>query len=83
MANDLILEIGTEELPPSCTRKGLEGLRSLLEKKLTEKHIGFNTVSAYSSPRRLTAYVRGISSSQDTVEKSVTGPPKKISFGPD
>ena len=41
------------------------------------------TVSVYSSPRRLAAYVKGISPDQDTVEKIVTGPPKKISFGPD
>jgi glycyl-tRNA synthetase beta chain len=83
MADDLILEIGTEELPPSCTRKGLEGLKAMLAKKLEESHIGFEGLSAYSSPRRLAAYIKKVNPVQDTVEKTVTGPPKKISFGPD
>jgi len=83
MANDLILEIGTEELPPSCTRRGLEGLKHILEAKLNESHIGYEGLSAYSSPRRLAVYVKRINLCQDTVKKTVTGPPKKIAFGPD
>ena len=83
MANDLILEIGTEELPPSCTRKGLESLRDILKKRLNENHIGYEGLSAYSSPRRLAVYIKSINPRQDTVEKTVTGPPKKIAFGPD
>ena len=34
MANDLILEIGTEELPPTCTRRGLDDFRRNLEARL-------------------------------------------------
>jgi len=83
MADDFILEIGTEELPPSCTRKGLEGLKAMLAKKLEENHIGFEGLSAYSSPRRLAVYIKELDPVQDTVEKTVTGPPKKIAFGPD
>ncbi len=83
MAVDFILEIGTEELPPSCTRKGLEGLKAMLAKKLEENHIGFEGLTAYSSPRRLAAYIKKLNPVQDTVEKTVTGPPKKIAFGPD
>jgi len=83
MASDLIVEIGTEELPPSCTRKGLEAYRDLLEKNLKSNHIGFKDISAYSSPRRLTVLVKGVNPGQDMVEKVVTGPPVKIAFGPD
>jgi len=83
MANDLILEIGTEELPPSCTRKGLEDFKVLLEKRLIENQIKFKNIDAYSSPRRLTAIVSDINLRQDTIEKIVTGPLKNISFGSD
>ena len=80
MVNDLILEIGTEELPPSCTRAGLKSLRENLDKKLTEDHIKFKSISVYNSPRRLAAHVEDISMVQDTVEKTVTGPPIKVAY---
>jgi glycyl-tRNA synthetase beta chain len=83
MANDLILEIGTEELPPSCTRKGLESFKNIFEKRLNENHIGYKGLSAFSSPRRLAVYIKSINPGQDTVEKTVTGPPKKIAFDSD
>ena len=34
MEKDLVLEIGTEELPPSCIREGVAGLKVLLEKNI-------------------------------------------------
>ncbi len=83
MKSDLILEIGTEELPPSCTGDGLNSLRALLEKNFIENRIRFDSISAYSSPRRLAIYVKGVSDTQETAEKTVTGPPKNISYDPD
>ncbi len=83
MKSDLILEIGTEELPPSCTGEGLNSLRVLLEKNFIENRIKFDSISAYSSPRRLAIYVKGTSDTQETAEKTVTGPPKKISYDTD
>lgn len=83
MKSDFILEIGTEELPPSCIREGLNSFRVLLEKKFIENRIRFDDISAYSSPRRMAVYIKGISDIQETAEKTITGPPKKIAFSPD
>jgi glycyl-tRNA synthetase beta chain len=83
MAEDLILEIGTEELPPSCTGSGLESLKEQLGKNLGENRIRFEHIYVYSSPRRLTAHVSRISENQDTVVETVMGPPKKIAYDDD
>jgi len=80
MAEDLILEIGTEELPPSCTESGLENLKEMLAKQLGENRIRFENIYVFSSPRRLTAHVSRISENQDTVVEKVMGPPKKIAY---
>ncbi|MFC2145121.1 glycine--tRNA ligase subunit beta [Actinomycetota bacterium] len=83
MGKDLVLEIGTEELPPSCIREGVESLKILLEKNIKSNRIDFGEVSVFHSPRRITAYIKDLGSIQESEEKVVTGPPKNISVGPD
>ena len=60
MKSDLILEIGTEELPPSCTGDGLNSLRTLLEKNFIENRIKFNNISAYSLLKKLSQALQRI-----------------------
>ncbi len=83
MEKDLVLEIGTEELPPSCIRDGVASFKALLEKNLASNRIDFGEVSVFHSPRRIIAYIKDISVLQKSEEKVVTGPPKNISIGPD
>jgi glycyl-tRNA synthetase beta chain len=83
MGKDLVLEIGTEELPPSCVREGVASFKILLEKNIKSNRIDFGEVSVFHSPRRITAYVKDLSPLQKSEEKVVTGPPKNISIGPD
>ncbi len=77
---NLLLEIGTEELPSSCMIEGIAGLKAILEKNLNENRIDFEMVKTYATPRRLVAYVSGMAAVQKTEEKIVTGPPVKIAF---
>ena len=77
---NLLLEIGTEELPSSCMIEGIAGLKAILEKNLNENRIDFEMVKTYATPRRLVAYVNGMAVIQKTEEKIVTGPPVKIAF---
>jgi len=83
MGKDLVLEIGTEELPPSCTREGVAGFKTLLEKNITSSRIDFGRISVFHSPRRITAYIKDLGLVQESEEKVVTGPPKNISIGTD
>jgi glycyl-tRNA synthetase beta chain len=83
MGKDLVLEIGTEELPPSCIREGAASFKILLEKNIKSNRIDFGEVSVFHSPRRITAYIKDLGLLQKSEEKVVTGPPKTISIGPD
>ena len=83
MEKDLVLEIGTEELPPSCIREGAANFKALLEKNLASNRIDYGEAAVFHSPRRLTAYVKDLCMQQKSGEKVVTGPPKNISIGPD
>lgn len=83
MKKDLVMEIGTEELPPSCIRDGMAAFKALLEKNLTLNRIDFGEVSVFHSPRRIIAYIKDLGVLQKSEEKVVTGPPKNISMGSD
>ncbi|HEY4663297.1 MAG TPA: glycine--tRNA ligase subunit beta [Candidatus Humimicrobiaceae bacterium] len=80
MEKDLLFEIGTEELPPSCMEEGVIGLRKVLENKLEESRLEFKDVLTYVSPRRFVAVVKDLREIQKSKEEIVTGPPKKIAF---
>jgi len=80
MTKNLLLEIGTEELPSSCIMEALKNLKDLLTAGLCGSNINFEDVGTYATPRRIVAFARGVSVMQQSREKTVTGPPKKIAF---
>lgn len=83
MRKNLVFEIGTEELPPSCTGEGVSGLKEILENKLAENRLEFEDIQTYSSPRRLVAVVKGLSELQNSKERTVAGPTLKVAFDKD
>ena len=80
MKENLIFEIGTEELPSACIDEGIKNLKVILEEKLIQNRINFSEIKTYGTPRRLTAEVKNLSSMQMQREKTVTGPLKKVAF---
>jgi glycyl-tRNA synthetase beta chain len=80
---NLLLEIGTEELPSSCILEGISGLKSVLEETLREGRVIFSDIKTFATPRRIVAFIPGIAGKQQSNEKIITGPPRKISFGDD
>src|SRR6266700_1772886 len=78
---ELLFEVGCEEIPAGMLPKAEEELRTNIEKLLTaENLLGGVTVEAFSAPRRLTAWVRGLVAKQSDVETEVTGPPKSVAY---
>ncbi len=80
MKRDFLLEIGTEELPTSFIRIGIEGLEKGFRDFLEREKIPYESIDSYSTPRRLTIYIKGLSEVQTPVEKKIKGPPYKVSF---
>ena len=78
---ELLFEIGCEEIPAGMLPKAEEDLRLNLEKLLAAENLSNDaTVETFSTPRRLTAWVRGLPMKQADVELEVTGPPKSVAY---
>ncbi|MEK7313381.1 MAG: glycine--tRNA ligase subunit beta, partial [Deltaproteobacteria bacterium] len=80
MAKDLILELGSEELPAGFIHPALVSLSIILAKKLDSGRVGFKTIETFGAPRRLAVVVRGIDEKQKDVSTEVKGPHKKAAF---
>ncbi|NEX17261.1 MAG: glycine--tRNA ligase subunit beta [Halochromatium sp.] len=82
-AADLLIEIGTEELPPAA----LAGLSTAfcdgVVKRLDEAKLSHGSAQAFASPRRLAVIVKEVASAQPDELVSRRGPSLKAAFAPD
>ena len=78
---ELLFEVGCEEIPAGMLPKAEEELRTNIEKLLTAESLADGVaVETFSTPRRLTAWVRGLPVKQANIETEVTGPPKSVAY---
>ncbi|MDH3440556.1 MAG: glycine--tRNA ligase subunit beta [Gammaproteobacteria bacterium] len=82
-ADDLLIELGTEELPPKALRKLSAAFASAIADGLTKARLSLDHAKPYASPRRLAVIVRALQSSQDDREIVQKGPPVSIAFDAD
>ncbi|WP_312093221.1 glycine--tRNA ligase subunit beta [Niallia sp.] len=75
---DLLLEIGLEEMPARFIPASIKALKEKMEAWLSEKQLGYSSVQAFSSPRRLALVVAGLDVSQQDMEEEAKGPAKRI-----
>ncbi len=80
---DLLLEIGTEEIPAGFMPSAIKELKDNAEKYLNEKRIQFNDIRTMGTPRRLILLVEGLADKQSDIEELVKGPAVKIAFDAD
>jgi len=82
-AADLLIEIGTEELPPTA----LAGLSTAfcdgVVKRLDEAKLSHGGAQAFASPRRLAVIVHEVASAQPDELVTRRGPALKAAFTPD
>jgi glycyl-tRNA synthetase beta chain len=84
MGAELLLEIGTEEIPADYLDNGIRELKRLAESYLREARIEVEGgLSSYGTLRRLVLVGRGIAENQADAVQDMTGPPKKIAFDKD
>ena len=83
MAQNLLLEIGLEEMPAHVVTPSMKQLQQKTAEFLTAHALQFSSIEAYSTPRRLAVYVTGIPESQADTQEEVKGPAKKIAIDAD
>ncbi|MDP6087298.1 MAG: glycine--tRNA ligase subunit beta [Nitrospinota bacterium] len=79
-ADDLFLEIGTEEIPSGFLGRAFEDLCRLAEKTLAEARIAHGEARALGTPRRLVLAVSDVAESQESLEERVMGPAKSVAY---
>jgi glycyl-tRNA synthetase beta chain len=78
---ELLLEIGTEEIPSGYLESGLKELRRLAESYLRDNRIEMEGgLYTYGTPRRLVLVGKAIADRQEDTIQELTGPPKKTAF---
>jgi glycyl-tRNA synthetase beta chain len=80
MSNELLLEIGTEEIPAVFIPKALNDMSSLIRKALTDERIPYGQVQTFGTPRRLCLAVANVSERQEDQVIEKLGPAKRVSF---
>ena len=83
MAQDLLLEIGVEELPASFVAAAVQALPGLLERQLTELRLAHGAVRAAGTPRRLAVMADAVADSQPDLDEQVQGPPARVAYDAD
>ena len=79
MAN-LLLEIGTEEIPAKFMPSALKQLQELAENKFKETRIDYTQINTYGTPRRIVLFVQGLPEKQEDLIQEVKGPSAKVAF---
>jgi glycyl-tRNA synthetase beta chain len=81
MTAELLLEIGTEEIPAGYLESGLKELKRLAGECLKENRIDLaGSLEVYGTPRRLVLMGKGVSEKQKDLIQEVTGPPRKVAY---
>ena len=81
--DNLLIEIGTEELPPKSLAKLALAFRDNIQTGFVANDLTFNHVNWYASPRRLAVMVEGLSEFQADKNVEKRGPAVSTAFDQD
>ena len=77
---ELVLEIGTEEIPAGFVPQALMDLEALAKKELEASRIDFSGTKTLGTPRRLVLAIESVSEKQRDEETRKIGPSKQAAF---
>lgn len=77
---NVILEIGTEEIPSRFLPEALDSLERLARSALSANRLGFKDVRTYATPRRLVLSVRELDETQNSSTEVLKGPPLSSAY---
>ncbi len=77
---DLLIEIGTEELPPLALRRMSESLGKELSERLQRQGLDHEKPQVYATPRRLAVVISGLAITREDREIERRGPMVEAAF---
>ncbi|CAI5929187.1 unnamed protein product [Closterium sp. NIES-64] len=79
----LVVEIGTEELPPDDVSSAVAQLQAAIPPLLTRLRLPYSSVRVEGTPRRVAVQVAGLAAWQQREQREVRGPPANKAFDKD
>ncbi len=80
MEKELILEIGTEEIPAGFLEQATKDLGVIAQRELGDNLLPYKDIQTFGTPRRLVLMVTGLSDKQGDRIIETLGPPKRIAY---
>ena len=80
---DMLVEIGTEELPPKALRGLMGAFGQNLQSAIDDARLGHGAVRSYASPRRLAVIIEDLERAQKDRHVTQKGPPVSVAFDDD
>lgn len=80
MGKELLLEIGTEELPAEFIPKALKDMAEIMGRELAQNRVGHGEIRTLATPRRLVVYAADVAERQEDQLIEKLGPAKRVSF---
>ncbi|MFZ4451993.1 glycine--tRNA ligase subunit beta [Salibacterium aidingense] len=77
---NFLLEIGMEEMPARFVTDAMQQLQQKVGNWLTENRLAFDSIDAFSTPRRLAVRVNGLAERQEDVVEEARGPAHSIAL---
>jgi glycyl-tRNA synthetase beta chain len=77
---DLLIEIGTEELPPTALLKLANAFKQNMEAELNQAELNFSDIQPYATPRRLALIVKDLDEQQADKTLDRRGPALQAAF---
>lgn len=78
--DNLLIEVGTEELPPKSLAKLAMAFKENIKSSFSENDLSFDHVNWYASPRRLAVMVEGLAEFQADKDVEKRGPAVSAAF---
>lgn len=82
-SNNLLIELGTEELPPKALKKLSDAFTAGIVDGLKKAGFKINEVESFAAPRRLAVLIKDVAASQPDREVERKGPALKAAYDAD
>ena len=80
MGSELLLEIGTEEIPARFLPPVMQEMAESLRKRLDQPRIAVGEIVTWATPRRLALVAQDLAAGQSVAVQEIIGPPKAKAF---
>lgn len=80
---DLLIELGTEELPPKALKKLIQAFEASIKQGLEAAELSFDAIHSYAAPRRMAVIVDGLQQCQEDRLVERRGPAITSAFDDD